>query len=452
MEALSSVIPLFKKGCRYDPLNYRPISLTPIPCKVLERFIAAKLTEYLETNNLLSPSQYGFRSNRSSLDHLILTYEKITCWLNDGSNCDVILFDFSKAFDTVSHVILLQKLNSIGISGGLLAWLESFLTGRLMQVSISGVKSKQLPVSSGVPQGSVLGPILFLIFVNSVGNGLGNKYKMFADDFKLYFKADTDQDLNSAQDDIDDFNEISASWGLKLNTSKCNVLHFNSHSSELNRSYLLNSQVISENNFPVDLGVTIDAKLKFHSHISNIVNKASGLSRNLLRSTTCRSPDFMVSLFISHIRPILDYCSPLWNVGYIGDMVLLERVQRSWTKHIQGMEHTNYSSRLRSLKLFSIKGRLLRADILYCWKTFHGLTRVEPGEIFAMAPLHTARGHNMKIYYPSVSSDTRKRFFSVRIIDRWNSLPSEIVETTDISMFKRKLENHLGDLLYEYLE
>lgn len=184
----SMIIPIFKKGSRYIPLNYRPVSLTSVPCKCLERVIAKHLYEYLEEHNILSDHQFGFRTGRSTMDQMILVYNDISLWLDEGTAVDLVLFDFSKAFDVVSHDILLDKLSLLGIHTDLVAWTRAFLIGRTMTVAVGDTHSNFRPVKSGVPQGSVLGPVLFLLFVNHIASKLSCRYKIFADDLKIYMK------------------------------------------------------------------------------------------------------------------------------------------------------------------------------------------------------------------------------------------------------------------------
>ena len=219
----SLVIPIFKKGARYNPLNYRPISLTSVICKCLERIISQQLTAYLEECSILSDNQYGFRSGRSTQDQLILVYDDVSKWLDDDGVVDLVMFDFAKAFDLVSHPILLQKLRLIGIQSPLIYWIEDFLNGRSMSASVKSKTSRSHPVSSGVPQGSVLGPILFLVFINHLGSNVTSSFKIFADDLKIYMNVSYNSNVAYArssklcQRDITALNDISSSWDLRLN-------------------------------------------------------------------------------------------------------------------------------------------------------------------------------------------------------------------------------------------
>ena len=459
---ISEVVPLFKKGSRSDALNYRPISLTSVCCKTLERLIASSLVDYLEENNILCDDQFGFRRGMTVDDQLLLVYNEVSLWLDQGYSSDVILFDFRKAFDVVSHTVLLHKLGLLGVSGSLLSWIRSFLTGRFMRVVVSDARSSSHAVCSGVPQGSVLGPLLFIIYVNHIPSLIRSRCKFFADDLKIYLKIryspdEFREDFATCQADIEIINSVAKSWGLFFNIDKCSVLSFRRrrHPSPEAGSpspYLLDGHPILFSDCSADLGVTVDTSLKFHAHIRQIVNKASGLANNLLRSTLCRSRVFMCNLFKSHIRPLLEFSSTVWCTGYVGDMRLLESVQRRWTKRIDGLTNMSYGDRLRILGLYSVKGRLLRADLIKCWKIFHGFSAVSPSSLFSVPTVTHTRGHRYKIHKPHVSMELRRRFFSVRCIDNWNSLPDVVVGAGSIDAFKAGLHSFLGDSLFSYVE
>ena len=425
--------------------------------------MADHLYAYLESNSILSRDQYGFRRGRTVDDQLILTYDAVTRGLDQHKIVDVILFDFSKAFDLVNHNILVQKLRCIGIRGALLDWLSSFLQGRTMYVSISGFKSSSMSVSSGVPQGSVLGPLLFLVYINHLPSYIVNNCMIFADDLKIYLPYCSSspltlaQGVSSCQHDIDNVSQVAESWGLTLNKEKCALLRFHRGSVDWQEnctlsSYYLHSQCIAAVSSAKDLGVLVDSTLRFHLHIRTIVNKASGLAANLLRSTLCRSQPFMITMYKTHIRPLLEYASCVWNTGFQGDLKLLESVQRSWTRHVDGVSDLPYSERLRILNLYSVQGRLLRADLIKYWKIFNNESSIYPTDIFTLAPVLGTRGHRFKIYHTHSSLEARSRSFSNRQVSLWNSLPDSIVSSKSVNTFKMTIHSFLGLFLFQFAD
>ena len=454
----STVIPIFKKGHRYEPLNYRPVSLTPVCCKVLEHIIANHLRAYLDDNALLSHHQFGFRQGRSTMDQLLLVYDEIASSVDAGSTVDLILFDYSKAFDVVSHKVLISKLHLLGIDGQLLSWIESFLSDRKMQVSVKGCLSSTRFVHSGVPQGSVLGPLLFLIYINHVGHKLTSKYKIFADDLKIYScvtgtPGHYPPAAASIQNDIDILNSTSRSWGLMINREKCAILRFSRcYKAQVPPYYSLDGSPLPVCKSHLDLGVIVDVNLKFHEHVASVARKASGLCHSFLKSTVCRTPSFMMFLLKTHIRPLIEYASCVWNTGYREDLRRLERVQRMWTKHIDDMKDLTYAERLGKLGLYSVQGRLLRSDLIQYWKLFNGKCSSTQPEAFFARPLRSStRGHRFKIHVSRVDLDVCKRSFSKRCVSAWNSLPEHVVAAPDISTFKKALESVIQEDLYRYV-
>ena len=458
---VSTVIPLFKKGSRYSPLNYRPISLTSVCCKTLEREIADALYDYLDSNRLFSHNQYGFRRGRTVDDQLLLTYDYVSKWLDEDYVVDLILFDFAKAFDVVSHSMLINKLECLGVGGLLLSWITNFLTGRVMNVSVGGISSSFRDVVSGVPQGSVLGPLLFIIFVNHLPSSITTECKFFADDLKIYFRVQHRKscgllDLSLVQRNIDTIFQVASSWGLYLNSEKTCAMRFSrggAFVSPVNpdhSGYHIGGMAIPFVYSSRDLGIIIDSQLKFHEHVRSVATKCSGLSSNILNSTLCRAREFMVPIYISHIRPILEFGSSVWNLGYVEDTRLLENIQRRWTKKILDLENLPYSQRLEILDLYSVKGRLLRADIIKCWKIFHGKCGVDPDELFVLAEGGITRGHRYKVAHVYSSMECRRRSFALRIINLWNGLPDDVVALDTVGCFKSAIHAYLGERLFEF--
>ena len=197
-----------------------------------------------------------------------------------------------------------------------------------------------------------------------------------------------------------------------------------------------------------DLGVAVDSSLKFHSHINSIACKAAGLANQLLRATVCRDEFFMVSLFVSHVRPLLDFCSSVWNLGYVGDLIKLEGVQRRWTKQVTGLYDFSYLERLKILKLYSVQGRLFRADLIKTWKAFHSNVDVGLAQLFERRVHQSTRGHRFKLSIPLCRSEVRRRFLSVRVVFAWNRLPHDVVALESLGAFKSHLDRLLENEFY----
>ena len=325
-------------------------------------------------------------------------YGHIIHQVDMGNTVDVIFLDFSKAFDVVSHNVLLNKLTQLGFNDQLVSWIGEFLRNRLMYVGVGGQSSRFVEVKSGVPQGSVVGPLLFLIYVNWIGIDLQCKYYAFADDFKLflsYSHADAISSRIHLQNDLNQLYTRSSSWSLRLNRGKCVVMRFGRGSAGVGglSEYMLGGVNLEFVNLYRDLGVLIEPSLKFHKHVQLITCRGSAMVDQLLRGTICRTKSFMTTIFVAHVRPILEYCSVIWNLGYLCDMRSLESVQRRWTREIDGLGHLGYRERLEELGLYSIFGRLLRMDLIKIWKVFKGGLVQELQGLFEL-PIHPAtRGH-----------------------------------------------------------
>ena len=200
-----------------------------------------------------------------------------------------------------------------------------------------------------------------------------------------------------------------------------------------------------------DLGVIVDTSLKFHEHIDSLTLKVSGLCHSFLKAMVCRSPKLMLFLLMTHIRPVLEYGSCLWNTKFVGDLRKLERVQRRWTKRIEGLRDLSYAERLGELGLYSVQGRLTRADLIQYWKIFHGNSCITARSMFAQSQTLVTRGHSLKITVSRASIDVRQRFFSQRCVNLWNSLPEDVVTAPDLRSFKRGLAECIPDKLVEHV-
>lgn len=439
---LANITPIHKKGPRHDVSNYRPISLTSIICKTMERIIRDCLMKHMEDNNLFTKHQHGFRKGKSCVTQLIEVMEKWTEELDEQNAIDCIYLDFQKAFDTVSHKRLIHKLKAYGITGNLLLWIEDFLNGRKQRVILNGDSSEWANVTSGIPQGSVLGPILFTIYINDLPDVVENFVKLFADDTKIYATVNTEQEKNSLQKDIDSLTTWSDTWLLKFNKSKCKHLHLG---PSTDTNYTMNNETITTTDKEKDLGITIDQKLNFQEHINTQVKKANQKVGMINRTFKYLNKDMFLALYKSLIRPHLEYGSTVWSVINKREAILIENVQRRATRLLKNLQHYTYGERLLILGLPTLEYRRIRSDLVETYKILNGIDKVEcENNIFPQRVSNT-RGNQQKIFKKHCRTNKRKYSFSQRIVDNWNSLPDNVVGARSVNSFKSQLNKYWKD-------
>ena len=444
------VVPIFKKGKKDLPQNYRPVSLTCIVCKIMEKIIRDNLMKFLTQNDLLSDSQFGFVPGRSCTLQLLVCIEKWTKQFDEGNNVDIIYTDFSKAFDVVSHSKLITKIFSTGITGEIGNWIKDFLSNRYQRVRIQDSFSSWIPVKSGVPQGSVLGPVLFLLYINDLPKALHeNIIELFADDAKLNKSISSGEDAAILQANFNRMVSWSDKWSLKLNTKKCKVLHISKSSDSVKQSYYMNSPegpiTLDEVEYEKDLGVYIDSKLSFETHVNNSVKLANKMTGIIKRNFKFMGDQVFLNLYKTLVRPHLEYSCVVWDPITLRDQRLVEGVQRRATKLIPNMQSLNYEQRLVNLGLPSLQYRRMRADMIQVYKIVTGVDRVDPNMFFEFAKSSRTRGHKYKLCKPRCKTSFRRHVFSHRVVDIWNSLSSSVVEAPDINSFKTRLNTFWKD-------
>lgn len=441
------ITPIYKKGDKTKPNNYRPVCLTSVVIKILESIIRDTLSNYLSVNNLLSPNQHGFIPRRSCCTQLLHALNNWTQSLDEHLSTDVVYFDFSKAFDSVPHARLLSKLQAYGIDGQLLNWFNSFLTGRRQRVRINSGLSSWAQVSSGVPQGSVLGPLMFALYINELPSLVSSQILMFADDIKLYRCIRSAEDCHILQNDINILLDWSKHWMLSFNVSKCMVLHIGS--SPYIGNYALEGIQLELLDNLRDLGIQIDSKLKFHIHTDVVVRKAYRVLGLIRKSFECKDADVMLKLYKTLVRPIIEYNNILWGPFYSLDNQKIERIQRKATRVIPSIRHLPYHDRLGHLNLPSLQHRRRRGDLIYLYQILRGAYDID-NQLFTRSNSTTTRGHTGKLFKHHVNSFTRSKFFSNRVINDWNSLPQFIVDSSSVNEFKILLDRHYSNNLFDY--
>ena len=291
----ANITPIFKKGSKSSPANYRPVSLTSVVGKIMESCLRDAVVEHLEKNGLINDTQHGFRAHRSCLTNLLEFLEDVTLAVDEGKPVDVIYLDFAKAFDKVPHVRLCCKLQSHGVGGKVANWIENWLCNRKQRVVIRGACSNWSSVTSGVPQGSVLGPVLFLIYINDIDTGINSKIKKFADDTKVYRCIATEQDKNELQADLDTLLNWSTTWQMKFNIDKCKVMHIGLKNQKHN--YIMSESPLAAVAQEKDIGVIVHESLKPASQCVEAVKKANKTLGLIKRSFSFKSKDIIVSLY-----------------------------------------------------------------------------------------------------------------------------------------------------------
>lgn len=439
----AEIIPIYKKGQRSLPSNYRPVSLTSQVCKVMERIVKKVLVNHLNTHDLISEHQHGFTSRKSCQSNLLESLEQWSRILDEGKALDVLYLDYQKAFDSVPHKRLVKKLHCYGVRGKILNWIESFLHGRRQQVSVGGGHSGWGDVTSGVPQGSVLGPILFVIFINELPSRVQSNIKMFADDTKISLPISCTQDAQILQDDIHKLEDWSKEWLLKFNPTKCKVMHCGKGNPKA--KYFMEGEdgracEVEETVVEKDLGVHVSSTLKPTFHCQKAAKKGMAALR-LLRSSFDRfdTTNFK-PLFTTYVRPHLEYCIQAVGPYMVQDFKALEKVQRRASKLVKEIKHLPYKQRLKKLKMMSIEERVLRGDLIETYKILTGKVKVNPDQFFELSHEERTRGHKLKLSKRRAAHFSRLKFFSNRVVAPWNKLPLEVIEARTTQGFKNSLD------------
>jgi exonuclease III len=449
------IAPIYKGGDRGSPSNYRPIALTSHIVKVFEKVIAKSINRFLVDTNQTNDGQHGFRSGRSCLSQLLEHHDLIIKYLEKGSEVDVVYLDFAKAFDKVDHKILLTKLERYGIWGKLLTWIRSFLTERTQIVSVEGSFSGESRVVSGVPQGSVLGPLLFLIHLTDIDSNItSSTVSSFADDTRVLMEIKDPNDSNELQSDLDKLYAWATENNMFFNGCKFEVLHYsNTAVPEITRRYTSHDgkQIESKINLR-DLGVKMNNTGDFSDHLIEIASKARKQMGWVLRTFKTRDTLPMLTLFRSLVVPLLEYCCQLWNPHKVGEIQRLEAVQRTFTSKITDVKHLNYWQRLKALKLYSLQRRRERYTILYVWKIIRGLVpNFRDPQTGGILVTDTGRRGKLCKILPLNSrslarvQSLRENSFAVMGPRLFNCLPFELREANETSLesFKTKLDEFL---------
>jgi len=434
------VTPIFKKGSRKCPANYRPISLTSIPCKIFEHIIYSTIYKHLENNSILCDAQHGFRKHRSCETQLIITIHDIASRLNAGEQIDVLFLDFSKAFDKVPHDRLIYKLHYYGIRGSYLEWIKQFLVGRTQQVIIENKFSDLTPVTSGVPQGSVLGPLLFLLFINDLPCGIDSVVKLYADDVLMFRSIKDPSDHQALQNDLNKLAHWSSIWQMPFNLTKCEYLIVTNKSSPLVCQYKLNDYKLQRVLSAKYLGVTISSNLSWSTHISGVIGRANSALSFFRRNFGHCNREIKIKCYETYIRPICEYATVIWSPHLQSNIHQLEMVQRKAARFVFS-DYSRYSSvsaMLNELDWRTLEKRRDNSILVMLHKIINQYVDIPHNQILHTAPSNTRSNSRKFLHLPS-RIDSFKHSFFPGAIRLWNHLPDHLVEIDNVDTFKSLL-------------
>ena len=466
----ANIVPIHKKGPKDDVENYRPVSLTCLVMKIFERLIKVELLN--KTSHFLDVRQHGFLSQKSCTTNMIGFTDNVVLSINDCNtmSTDVIYFDFSKAFDSVNHDIILYKLKHFyEIDGRLLKFLRNYLCERKQCVILENVKSSYKDVLSGVPQGSILGPILFVLFINDMPQGIdpGSKLALYADDTKLWRKITCDEDIIKLQDDIGYLHKWAELNKMKFHPQKCKVVSVHSKPSPLSMlpfvtsHYHLGNNLLAYADSEKDLGILINKKLNFNEHCEQILSKANQ-KYGLLRRTCNFVNDTQRKriLYLTLVRSQFEHCSQIWNPQSETMLAKFEAIQKKCIKWILSEEELSYRShdvyirKCKQVKILPLRQRFKVSDLVLFHKIFNKLISEKLPDYLSLftgnrrlRSCHLDRLSFVSTITPKGNTcSLLKKSFFYRTHLLWNSLPLDIKEIVSPNLFKDRLVQYLWNI------
>ena len=436
----ADVAPIFKKGMKNCAANYRPVSLTSVVCKVMEHIVCSNIMRHCDRHHILTDAQHGFRKRRSCETQLVITLQDLARTIDNRGQTDVILLDFSKAFDKVSHQRLLHKIHHYGIRGDTHAWIKDFLRGREQRVVLDGCTSRTAPIQSGVPQGSVLGPLLFLLFINDLPEYVHHSsVRLFADDCILYTEISSPSDASLLQYDLDSLQQWESDWLMEFHPLKCQVLHITNRRSPTRALYTIHGHQLEEVESAKYLGVTIHQKLSWNTHIGQVCQKANS-TRAFLQRNIAKCPSNTKALcYTTLVRPIMEYGSIIWDPHTANNIGKLEMVQRKSAGFVMGDYRTTSSvtAMMTELHWQTLQERRALAKAVMMYRIVNNLVDIPTTHLIPAAV--TIRGHSQKFLVPYARTSTYRQSFFPDSIRTWNSLSQQAISSESLDAFKRSL-------------
>ena len=446
----AKVVPLYKKGSKLDPGNYRPVSILNVLSKILERAVHSQLNEYLEKRSILHDKQSGFRKGFSTDSCVIQLSDYLKHETSNGNYVGMVLIDLQKAFDTVDHDILIAKLRAIGV--GSIDWFSSYLSDRSQCVEVNGVRSDFRSISCGVPQGSILGPQLFLLYINDLGISIDCHLSLYADDSALFF-AHKDPSIIAHRLSVELTN--CSKWlvdnKLSLHVGKTECLIFGTKRSlKKVESFQVfcGGNAVKRVHEVKYLGVFFDATLSGLTHVNHVLKSCAGRLAFLYRSSSFLDYQSRKTLCTSLIVPYLDYCCSSWYEGLSASLKSkLDVFQRKMVRFIHNFDcrHHVDRSNLSSLSWLAVRDRVSYFKLIHLFKIKHGLgPRYLRTNIVSVSDTHSYRTRgSISNFHMSKSLSNCPSAFAFSCVKDWNSLPDRIKTIDSLPTFKRELRKFL---------
>ena len=424
--SLANICPLIKKSDRSLACNYRPVSLTCVPCKLLEHIVCLNIMAHLDEYKLLSDRQHAFRKGYSCETQLTTVINDWAKILGNRGQVDTFILDFEKAFDTSPHELLKSKLFSNGIGGKTLKWIDSFLCFRQQRVVVNGAKSDWAPDLSGVPQGTVLGPLLFSLYINDISSDIESEIRLFADDCVCYHEIKDDVDTMKLQRDIDRLGSWARKWGMRFQPVECNMMQLTrKRIKKIHASYTLEGTDLENVESIKYLGVTITSDLRWNTRVSNVCTTANRTLGFLRRNLNSCPQEVKEAAYKGLVHPVLDYGSSVWDPPGVVLQEELESVQKRAARFVTGnynYETGSMTSILGQLKWESLKKRRKDNRLILLYKGLKGKASV-PIDDLILKTRHCRNQHSMAFQTPITNTDVCKGSFFPRTIRDWNASP-----------------------------
>ena len=432
--SLANICPLFKKSDRSLACNYRPVSLTCVPCKLLEHIVCSNIMAHLDEYKLLSDRQHAFRKGHSCETQLTTVINDWAKILDNRGQVDTFILDFEKAFDTPPHELLKSKLFRYGIGGKTLKWIDSFLCFRQQRVVVNGVKSDWAPVLSGVPQGTVLGPLLFSLYINDISSDIESEIRLFADDCVCYREIKDEKDTMKLQRDIDRLGSWARKWGMRFQPVKCNMMQLTrKRIKKIHASYTLEGTNLENVESIKYLGVTITSDLRWNTHVSNVCTKANRTLGFLRRNLYSCPQEVKEAAYKGLVRPVLDYSSSVWDPPGVVLQEELESVQKRAARFVTGnynYETGSMTGILGQLKWESLKKRRKDNRLILLYKGLKGKASVPTDDLIPKTR-RCRNQHSMAFQTPIANTDVYKGSFFPQTIRDWNALPDSLISSAE---------------------